>query len=169
MNNNEPSPNIAALITSTELMFHNLRIAMDTVNWNAEICGAPAWRYIYHTLHSADKYFINPSTRFDEPEPPFHTEGLDFPDNPSDTVLDKNTLNDYYEQIRQKILDYLQSLTDAQLNERPNGCGGTRLGLALSQFRHMYAHVGILNGITIANTNRFPDVINESAFRINQG
>ena len=169
MNNNDTSSNIAALITSTDLMFHNLRIAIDTVDWNAEICSAPAWRYIYHTLHSADKYFINPSTRFDEPEPPFHTEGLDFPDNPSDTVLDKDTLNAYYDQVRQKILSYLQSLTDAQLNERPNGCVSTRLGLALSQFRHMYSHIGILNGITIANTNRFPDVINESTFRINQG
>jgi ribosomal-protein-alanine N-acetyltransferase len=157
--------NVAVIKTSTDLMFYNLHNAMDTVDWNAGICGAPAWRYIYHTLHSADKWFINPSTRNDEPEPPFHTLGLDYPDNPSDTVLDRDTLYAYYEQVRQKVLGYLDSLDDSQLSERPKGCTGTRLGLALSQIRHMYAHIGILNGITIANTNRYPRVINEGTWR----
>ena len=160
-----PTSNIETLITSTALMFHNLRIAMDTVDWNAEICKTPAWRYIYHTLHSADKWFINPNTRFDEPEPPFHTAGLDYPDNPSDTVLDRDTLYAYYEQVRYKILSYLNNLNDSQINERPQGCTLTRLGLALSQFRHMYAHIGILNGVTISNTNRYPHVINEGQWR----
>ena len=57
-----PPSNIATLKTSTELMFHNLHIAMDTVDWNADVCGTTAWRYIYHTLHSADKFFINPNS-----------------------------------------------------------------------------------------------------------
>lgn len=157
--------NAAVIRTCADLMFFNLRIAMDTVDWNADICGVPAWRYIYHTLHSADKYFINPSTRREEPEPFFHTAGLDYPDNLSDTVLDRDTLYAYYEQVRRKVLDYLSGLEEAQLCERPNGCLGTRLGLALSQFRHMYAHIGILNGITIANTHRYPRVINEGTWR----
>jgi len=59
----------------------------------------------------------------------------------------------------------LDSLNDAQLNERPQECTGTRLGLASSQFRHMYAHIGILNGVTVANTKRYPRVINESTWR----
>lgn len=58
----EPTPsNIATLKTSVDLIFHNLHIAMDTVDWNADVCGAPAWRYIYHTLHSSDKFFIIPA------------------------------------------------------------------------------------------------------------
>lgn len=157
--------NVALLRTSTDLMFYNLKIAMDTVDWNADICGAPAWRYIYHTLHSADKWFINPSKRNDEPEPTFHTTGLDNPNKPSDTVLDRDTLYAYYEQVRQKVLAYLDSLNDSQLNERPEGCTGTRLGLTLAQFRHMYVHIGILNGITISKTARFPRVINEGTWR----
>lgn len=157
--------NTDVIKTSADLMFYNLRIAMDTVDWDAGICGAPAWRYIYHTLHSADKWFINPGTRNTEPEPAFHTPGLDYPDNPSDTVLGRDTLYTYYEQVRKKVLDYVSSLHDPQLSECPHGCIGTRLGLALSQFRHMYAHIGILNGITIANTNRYPRVLNESTWR----
>lgn len=164
-NKSRTASNSSTIRESVDLMFHNLKIAMDTVDWNAEVCGAPAWRYIYHTLHSADKWFINPSKRNDEPEPTFHTPGLDWPDTPSDVVLSRETLYAYYEQVKHKILFYCDSLNDSQLNERPQGCTGTRLGLALSQFRHMYAHIGILNGVTIANTNRYPRVINESIWR----
>ena len=157
--------NIAALTISVDLMFHNLKIAMDTVDWNTKICGAPAWRYIYHTIHSADKWFINPSKRNDESEPFFHTPGLDWPDTPSHVVLSHETLYAYYEQVHQKIITYCESLNDLQLNEQPTGCSSTRLGLALSQFRHMYTHIGILNGVTIVNTNQYPLVVNESTFR----
>ena len=163
-NKSQTVSNSSTIKESVDLMFQNLKIAMDTVDWNAAVCGAPAWRYIYHTLHSADKWFINPSKRNDEPEPHFHTPGLDWPDTPSDVLLDREMLYTYYEQVRRKILDYCDSLNDSQLNERPQGCTGTRLGLALSQFRHMYAHIGILNGVTIANTNRYPRVINEGTW-----
>ncbi len=155
--------NIVTLKTSTDLMFFNLRIAMDTVDWNANICGAPAWRYIYHTLHSADKYFINPSSWIAEDEPPFHSPMLDWPDTPTDTVLSKEMLCAYFDKVRQKIISNIDNLNDVQLNERPGG-KLTRLGLILSQFRHMYAHIGILNGVTISNTQQYPRVINESAW-----
>lgn len=157
----EPTPTIVATLkTSIDLMFHNLYIAMDTVDWNADICGAPAWRYIYHTLHSADKYFINPSSWVEKDEPPFHSHLLDWPDTPTDTVLSKETLYAYFDKVRQKIISYIDNLNDVQLSERP-GDKLTCLGLILSQFRHMYAHIGILNGITIANTQQYPRVINE--------
>ncbi|MCL2004428.1 MAG: GNAT family N-acetyltransferase [Oscillospiraceae bacterium] len=163
-NKSQAVSNSSTIKESLDLMFHNLKIAMDTVDWNAEVCGAPAWRYIYHTLHSADKWFINPSKRNEEPEPPFHTPGLDWPDTPSTVVLSRETLYTYYEQVRQKILDYCDSWNDSQLCEQPQGCVRTRLGLALSQFRHIYAHIGILNGVTIVNTNRYPRVINEGTW-----
>ena len=136
---------------------------MDTVDWNADICSAPVWRYIYHTLHSADKFFINPSSWAQEDEPPFHSHMLDWPDTQADTVLSKETLYAYFDKVWQKITSYIDSLNDVQLTERPNG-KLTRLGLILSQFRHMYAHIGILNGVTIANTQQYPRVINEGAW-----
>lgn len=142
-------------------MFENLLISMKTIDWNTDICGAPAWRYIYHTLHSADKFFINP---VNYEEPAFHIEKLDWPDSPSETVLSRETLFAYHERVRQKILNYLDNMTDYQLIERPNG-KLSRLGLVLSQFRHMYAHIGILNGVTITRTNKYPRVLNESRKR----
>jgi RimJ/RimL family protein N-acetyltransferase len=155
--------NIATLKTSTDLMFYNLHIAMDTVDWNADVCGAPAWRYIYHTLHSADKFFINPGSWAAENEPPFHSHLLDWPDTPTDTVLSKEMLYAYFNKVRQKIIGYIDNLNDVQLNERTGG-KLTHLGLILSQFRHMYAHIGIINGVTIANTQQYPRVINEGAW-----
>jgi len=87
---------------------------MDTVGWNADICGAPARRYIYHTLHSADKYFINPSSWIAEDEPPFHSHMLDWPDTPSDTVLSKEMLYAYFNKVHQKIVGYIDNLNDVQ-------------------------------------------------------
>ena len=150
---------IELIKTLTDLMFHNLSIAMKTCDWQANICDAPAWRYIYHTIHSCDKFYINPH---EYAEPAFHQPGLDWPDNETDTVLDSDLLYDYFKQTRVKILSYLDTLNDDNLYEIPDKCQMNRLELVLSQFRHMYVHIGILNGVKIVNTNRYPRVINES-------
>ena len=146
----------------TDLMFFNLKIAMKTCDWQADICGAPAWRYIYHTIHSCDKWFINPSV-FEEPS--FHAQGLDWPDNPFDIILSEEQLYGYYEKVREKVLAFLDTMKDDQLGENPEGWHQSRLGLVLGQFRHMYAHIGILNGVTIAHTQRYPRVVNFENWR----
>jgi len=157
--------NVETIKMHTDLMFHNLRISMDTADWDAPVCGAPAWRYIYHTIHSADKFFINPGAWTEQCEPTFHTRNLDWPDTPAETALDRETLYAYFEQVRRKTLEYLDSLTDGQLNESPESSEQTRLDLILGQFRHMYAHIGILNGVTVAHENRYPRVVNPSDWR----
>lgn len=162
---NPPAPCvafIASLKSATDLMFFNLSIAMKTCDWQTDVGGSPAWRYIYHTIHSCDKFFINPNVYS---EPAFHHAGLDWPDNPAKVVLSAELLWAYYEQTRAKILAYLDSLTDAQLLEIPDRCGMNRFELVMSQFRHMYAHIGILNGITIAHTGDYPRVVNESGWK----
>lgn len=57
--------------------FINMETSIRTYDRDADCCGAPAWRYVYHALHSADKWFINP---FVYDEPAFHQEGMDNPD-----------------------------------------------------------------------------------------
>ena len=37
--------------------FLNIRTSIQTYNRDAICCGAPCWRWVYHTLHSADKWF----------------------------------------------------------------------------------------------------------------
>lgn len=137
----------------TDANFENLRVAVLTYDRNALVCGAPAWRYVYHTIHSADKWFFNPFI-FNEPE--FHEEGLDNPNIPCSTVLSDEQLLGYLDCVRRKTADYLNSLTDDMLNEYPPECKYTRLELVLMQFRHLCVHVGLLNGQTAERTGKFP-------------
>ncbi len=50
--------------------FLNIRTSIKTYDRDAVICGSPCWRWAYHALHSADKWFINPC---EYEEPSFHT------------------------------------------------------------------------------------------------
>ena len=149
--------NELALIVAAQFepVFHNLSISMKTYDSNALICGTPAWRYVYHTLHSCDRWLINPEV-FDEPA--IHTHNLDKVDLPTDTALSEETLWLYFEQVRDKAIEYLRSLTDDELCKKPQGCEHTRMALILAQLRHFNIHIGILNGITIADTGRYPYV-----------
>lgn len=133
--------------------FINLETALRTYDRNALVCGSPAWRYAYHTIHSADKWFINP---FDYKEPAFHIQGLDNPDNPADVEFSDEKLLSYLHSVVLKINKYLDSLEDKDLYEKPADCPYTRLELVLGQFRHMSLHTGMLNGQTTERTGRFP-------------
>lgn len=133
--------------------FINLETAIKTYDRNALVCGAPAWRYVYHTIHSADKWFFNPFV-FDEPD--IHEDGMDAPDNPCVTELTDEELMGYLDRVRQKTFAYLDSLTDEELYDKPESCKYTRLEMALRQFTHLSLHTGMLNGQTIERTGRFP-------------
>ena len=133
--------------------FLNIRTSIQTYDRDAICVGAPCWRWVYHALHSADKWFINP---FDYEEPSFHQEGMDNPDNPTSVVLSDEDLLRYLDSIEQKTLSYLDSLTDEMLYEKPENCIYTRMELVLRQYRHLSFHTGMLNGQTAVNTGRFP-------------
>lgn len=133
--------------------FINLEIALRTYDRSALVCGAPAWRYAYHAIHSADKWFINPFV-FDEPE--FQSDGMDNPDNPCGVVLSDSELLDYLARVRDKTLAYIDSLDDEMLCSCPENCPYTRMELVLRQFRHISFHTGMLNGLTVEKTGKFP-------------
>ena len=144
-----------------------LETAIKTYDRNALVCGAPAWRYVYHTIHSADKWFFNPFA-FDEP--PFHEDGMDNPDNPCAKELSDTELLDYLERVKKKTFGYLDELTDKELYECPPDCDFTRMDLVLIQFRHMSIHTGMLNGQTIERTGKFPVYVSpHTADRLKNG
>ena len=139
--------------------FLNIRTSIRTYDHDADCLGAPCWRWAYHALHSADKWFINP---FDYEEPPFHVEGMDNPDNPCSVILSDGELLDYLDSIEKKTLDYLDTLTDQMLYEKPAGCKYTRLELVLRQYRHLSFHTGMLNGQTALSIGKFPMWVSET-------
>ncbi len=147
--------------------FLNLETAVRTYDRSALVCGTPAWRYVYHTIHSADKWFFNP---FDYEEPPFHEDGMDNPDNPCTVELTDTKLLEYLDQVKKKTFDHLDRLTDKELLEYPHGCRFTRMDLVLIQFRHMSFHTGMLNGQTAERTERFPVYVSpHTADRLKSG
>ena len=133
--------------------FINLRAALHTYDRDALCCGAPCWRWAYHTIHSADKWFFNP---FVYEEPAFHEDGMDNPYNPCTVTLSDEQLLSYLGQVEQKTLSYLDTLTDAMLYEQPAQCHYTRMELVLRQYRHLNFHTGLLNGQTVVQTGKFP-------------
>ena len=136
-----------------EINFINLETALRTYDRNAPVCGTPAWRYAYHTIHSADKWFFDPT---DFTEPPFHKMGMDNPDAPCDATLTDEELLSYLNAVRKKTADYLDTLTDDMLYEKSGKCEYTRFELVLLQFRHISFHTGMINGQTAERTGKFP-------------
>ncbi len=136
--------------------FVNLETAIKTYDRKALVCGTPAWRYVYHTIHSADKWFFNP---FFYSEPGFHAEGMDNPDAECKEELSDQQLLDYLYQVRQKTFRYLDELEDEKLYEKPQFCPFTRLELVLMQFRHISFHTGMINGQTAERTGKFPQFV----------
>ncbi len=121
--------------------------------WGRDYCEMPLWKHIYHTLHSLDRYFINP---WDYTEPPFHVQDLNDLDVKTDKALSRDDLIRYLECIEQKINAYLDGLTDGMLLEKPESSAFTRFTLILAQHRHLNCHLGMLMGFIIAETGLWP-------------
>ena len=84
---------------------NELKTSKKTYDRDALRCGVPCCRWVYHALHSADKWFINP---FDYEEPPFHEEGMDNPDKPCKGVLSDEQLLRYLDSVEKKTIEYLE-------------------------------------------------------------
>ena len=81
---------------------------------------------------------------------------MDNPDNPCSVELSDEQLLEYLYAVRDKTLRYIDGLTDEMLAEKPENCPYTRLELVLRQFRHISLHTGMLNGLTVEKTGKFP-------------
>lgn len=139
-----------------KVMFHNAQIAVKTCAPDEILFGVPLWKHIYHMLHSCDQWFIDPA-RYAEPA--FHEDGLnDIDRQPGACALSREQLLDYLARIREKTLAYLDGLTDARLTEKPEGCLYSRFSLMLGAFRHLYAHLGNINAVTMRQTGKWPRV-----------
>ena len=99
--------------------------------------------------------------------------GLSMPEEkktlPEESVLSDEQLLDYLDQIEKKSLDYLDTLSDEMLGQKPEGCIYTRLELILRQFRHISFHTGMLNGQTAINTGKFPMWVSQADQYIDDG
>ena len=139
-----------------EINFVNVRDQILMADMETVLDGENHSRYIFHYLHSLDRYFINPCDYVYEGEKLFGIpENMSVIDparkgyvNDPSAVIPKNQLLGYLEYVHKKIDVYFETLTASQLLEAPEGCEYSRLELILAQFRHLMWHVGLSSAIT---------------------
>ena len=149
---------VSTIQKHTVSLFDNANRTLQTCNMDFILCGFPIWKHVYHMLHSCDQWFINPH-RYSEPD--FHEPNLNSLDILTEKILSREDLLQYLECVREKILDYVNTLTDEMLYELPPDCSTNRLSIILRQYRHFYAHLGNINATTILETGKWPLVNGE--------
>lgn len=129
--------------------------------WDKRYDGIPMWKYLYHTLYSMDRWYINPCDAAYQ-NPDFHTETLaDLNVIPEENeTLDRRLVEEYFYHIRDKIGKYIAGLRDEELAENPENCDMSRLRLILGQFRHWHRHMGVIYGFIVEDTGKWPYVLN---------
>lgn len=126
--------------------------------WNKLYCEMPLWKHVYHMLHSLDLWFINPRD-INFTEPSIHVKNLNNLDVTSQKRLAREDIDNYYSQIAEKIIDYVNGLQDTELLEKPVNCEYTKFTLILAQYRHLHSHMGMIMGFIIDDTNQWPRVV----------
>ena len=126
--------------------------------WDRPYCEMPLWKHVYHMLHSLDLWYINPHDPH-YTEPSFHTPNLNNLDVVTEGRLTREQITDYFTQIKIRLSNYLDSLTDDALLTCPENCEYTRFTLILAQFRHLHSHMGMLMGFIIEATGQWPTVL----------
>lgn len=138
----------------------NLIKCIPDALWDKRYDGIPVWKYLYHTLYSMDRWYINPYDASYQ-NPGFHTETLaDLNVIPGDEILEREKIESYFYQIRDKIRKYIEALEDQDLLEQPENCDISRFRLILGQFRHWHRHMGIIYGFIIRDVGKWPYVLN---------
>lgn len=149
---------VKIIIRQTEILFKNLNAQIERCNLDAEIDGIQNARYLFHAIHSLDKWFINPET-FCEPDKtvtggiPAELSVIDSKrkgfTQANGTHISREQLLQYAISVEKKIQGYLLTLTDEKLVERAQDNGKfTRLELILGQFRHLMWHLGVSSAVT---------------------
>ncbi len=128
--------------------------------WFERYDGIPMWKYVYHTLYSMDRWFINPyDVNYKDPE--FHMETLaNLNVIPGEEFISRQQMENYFRQIKCKIQTYVNELEDGMLTEKPEGCDLSRFCLILGQFRHWHRHMGVIYGFIIKDDGKWPYVLN---------
>ena len=130
-------------------------------------------RYIFHYLHSMDRFFIDPTNYVYEGEKLFGIpENLSVIDpkregyeEDTSILISREQLLNYFEYVKAKIEKYFETLTAEELLQKPGCCEYTRLELILAQFRHLMWHTGLSSAITFASKREWNEFTGLSGLR----
>ncbi len=150
---------IRQIASQQEINFINVKDQILFADLETIFDGENNSRYIFHYLHSMDRFFINPMDYVYEGEKLFGIpENLSVIDparagyvSDKSIVISREQLLNYFEYVKSKIESYFEKLTAAELLEKPKDCDYTRLELILGQFRHLMWHVGLSSAVTFTS------------------
>jgi len=131
----------------TNQIFQNIEILFEAIpanEFNTIKGGFKTWRHFYHLIHSMDKNFIDPSN-YNEPE--FHKKNLNIIYLDDENKLEKDKIEKYYKNVKNKIQKYINELDEETLSKKItfNEMELTKIELILAQLRHIFYHVGYLH------------------------
>ncbi len=144
------------IFNQTKILFENIANQIMSADLSCMVDNVNNSRFLFHTIHSMDKYFINPYQYNYEVN-----ELIDISEDYSvisqqregyraaeGFVIPREKLQCYFDFVKAKIENYLAALTDEELTQCPPNCPYTRLDLILAQFRHAMFHAGMSEIVT---------------------
>ncbi|MCQ2593162.1 MAG: hypothetical protein MJ188_10315 [Treponema sp.] len=156
-----------------EINFKNVEAQILCADLETVFDGENNSRYIFHYLHSMDRFFMNPADYVYEGDSLFRiNEDLSIIDSnrvgyieDKSIVISRQQLLDYFNFVKAKIQNYFETLTVEQLMEKPADCEYTRLEFILAQFRHLMWHVGVSSAITFNSKGQWNEFTGLSGLR----
>lgn len=148
----------------TNVLLVNMYEQINRADLSCMIDNVNNSRFLFHMIHSMDKYFINPYD-YDYSEV-YNLIGID--ENYSiisesregyiaddGYVIPREKLVRYMDYVKAKIDNYFSGLSDEELSEKPADCPYTRLQMILAQFRHSMFHCGMSEIATYDNMDEW--------------
>ena len=141
----------------TEMLLRNMYEQVNHADLNCMTEDVNNSRFLFHMIHSMDRYFINP---FDYDYSPVYeligvnedysiiSESREGYIGNDGYVVPREKLLAYIDYVRDKVNAYLDGLTDEDLKEKPKDCPYTRMELILAQNRHAMFHCGMSELVT---------------------
>ena len=137
-------------------LLDNYKRAILAADLNFKLYNQPLSKHIYHALYWFDYWFCAPENFTGAS---FHIESLESLDVCSGYEITQQDLLEYHKLVKLKTIKYLDNLTAAMLQEIAADCEDkTRFACILGQFAHSYAHIGNVNSVTIAQTNKWVNI-----------
>lgn len=148
----------------TNVLFINIYEQINRADLTCMIDNVNNSRFLFHMIHSMDRYFINP---FDYDYSPVYdligieekysiiSESREGYIAAEGYVIPREKLIAYMDYVKDKLNKYLLGLSEEDLSEKPENCPYTRLQMILAQFRHSMFHCGMSEIATYENTDEW--------------
>ncbi|MCQ2585210.1 MAG: hypothetical protein MJ185_06430 [Treponema sp.] len=141
----------------TDILLKNVEDQINGADLEVVFDGLNNSRYLFHMLHSMEKYFMNPyDYKYDLEQALGIKEDYSVIDDKregyikdDELIISREKLQQYFEVVSGKINAYVESLTDEELLEKPVDCPHTKFELILGQYRHIMFHLGLSECLTV--------------------